>query len=160
MKWISTAVFVIAACVAYPAIAAGKVNLTASAEKEVQVTNAKGEKELKRVEAKKALPGDVVIYTVTYANTGKEVAENIFVTNPVPEHMVYVEGSATGKNALVTYSVDGGKTFAEPDKLKVRKADGMERLAATPDYTHIRWTFKKSVQPGATGSVSFRAKLK
>jgi len=168
MKWISAAVFAFAVCVVHPALAAEKmkvkvkekVSLKASAGKDVQVINAKGEKELKRVEARKALPGEVIFYTVTYTNTGKEAAENFVATYPVPEHMAYIDGSAAGANALVTYSADLGKTFAEPDKLMMRKLNGMERSADAPDYTHIRWTLTKAVQPGETGSVSFRAKLK
>jgi hypothetical protein len=57
--------------------------------------------------------------------------------------------------------VDSGKSFATPDKLTVSTKDksgkDVTRPAVAQDYTHIRWTLKGNVAPGATGSVRFRA---
>lgn len=153
-------VLLLASLLANPAFAAGSIELKMKAEKDVQVINDKGEKQTKRIEAVKALPGEEVIYTISYANNGKEAADKVIIANPVPEHMIYVDNTATNENALVTYSVDGGKTYAEPGKLKVRKADGAERQAVGADYTHVRWVLRKPIQPGATGNVSFHARLK
>ncbi len=140
----------------------GAVELKSIAEVEVTATNEKGEKEVKRVEASKAkvVPGDTVIFTNTYANTGKDPATGVVITNPVPEHMIYTEGSAEGKGAKIEFSVDNGKTFASAAKLKIKRADGKEKTATASDYTHIRWTLEKPVEKGAKGSVSFRAKVK
>ena len=160
MKWLVSTLFLFAAGFAGQAAAAGTVALKSAVEKEIQTTNAQGEKVLKRVEVKKALPGEVLIYTVSYANNSGKPAEKVAINNPVPEHMVYVADSALSANATVTYSLDRGKSFAEPEQLKVRKPDGSERPAAAADYSDIRWVLKKPVQPGETGSVSFRAQLK
>jgi hypothetical protein len=56
--------------------------------------------------------------------------------------------------------VDNGKTFATPDKLKIKTPDNKERPAIAADYTHIRWTLTGSIAPKGKGSVSFRAKVK
>ena len=147
-----------------PAAAVDKeaVNLTSVAEVEVTVRNDKGEEEVKRVEASKAhvTPGDTVIFTNAYANTGKEPATGVIVTNPVSEHMVYMDGTAEGKDARIEFSVDKGKSFGAPDQLKVKGQDGKEKPASAADYTHIRWTLSKPLAPGGKGNVSFRARVK
>lgn len=146
------------------AMAADKeaIELTSVAEIEVTVKNDKGEMEVKRVEAAKAnvVPGDVVIFTNYFTNKGEKPADKVVLTNPVPEHMLYVDGTAEGKDARIEFSVDKGKSYNMPNKLIIKKADGKERPATAADYTHIRWTLEKSVVPGGKGSVSFRAKVK
>jgi hypothetical protein len=42
----------------------GNIELKAVAEVQMEVINAKGEKELKRVPAARVVPGDFVIYTI------------------------------------------------------------------------------------------------
>jgi len=138
----------------------GRVELTLVAEQERQVITDKGEKELKRVPAAKVVPGDEVIYSIHYVNKGKEAADSVVIDNPVPEHMLYTQGSAAGADTAITFSVDKGKTYHPPSKLTVTGADGKERPATAADYTHIRWTLQKPLVPGGKGLVSFRARLK
>jgi len=139
----------------------GPIEIKTHAEVVITTTNAKGEKEVRLVDASQAkvAPGDEVVFTVTYANNGTKEAANVAVKNPVPEHMVYVDKSAEGAGTRIDFSVDHGKTFATPDKLKITAAGGKERPATAADYTVIRWTVEK-LPPGGKGSVSFRAKVK
>jgi uncharacterized repeat protein (TIGR01451 family) len=137
----------------------GNIELKAVAEVEMEVVNAKGEKELKRVPAASVVPGDFVIYTIYYANVGKEPADKVVIINPVPEHMRYEDGSASGEGTRITFSVDDGKTYELPEKLTVVDADGKMRPAKGSDYTHIRWTLQKSLAPEEKGIVNFRAQL-
>lgn len=140
----------------------GAVELKSVAEVEVTIKNDKGEKEVKRVEAAKAkvVPGDAVIFTTYYSNNGKEPASDIVINNPLPEHMLYIDGTAEGSGTKIEFSVDKGKSFGAPDKLKIKGGDGKERPAGPADYTHIRWTLSKPLPPEGKGSVSFRAKVK
>ncbi len=137
----------------------GKVELKMVAEKEIEVTGANGEKTVQLVPADKVIPGDEVVYTITYINNGDEPAENLVVKNPIPEHMKYVAGSATGESGVITYSVDNGKSFDVPEKLMVKDAKGNMVAAGPADYTNIRWTLSKPVAPKTSGLVSFRARL-
>ena len=147
---------------ALPAQQMSTIQLTSVAEVEVTEKNAQGEKEVKRKEAAlaKVVPGDLVIFTTRYVNTGKQPAGNVTVMNPVPEHMTYVDKSAEGKGARIDFSVDGGKTYGSPDKLTVKDGQGRARPALARDYTHIRWVLTAPLAPEGTGSVSFRAQLK
>ncbi len=138
----------------------GKVSLKAVAEVEKEGFNEEGKKVLKRFPANKVIPGDTVIYTIHYANDSKETADDVSITNPVPEHMMYSEGSASGKNTSVTFSIDGGKHFDAPENLKVKMDDGTERPARPEEYTTIRWTFNGSLSAGKKGVVAFAAILK
>jgi uncharacterized repeat protein (TIGR01451 family) len=140
----------------------GSIELSSVSEVEITTTNAKGEKEVKRVAAAaaKVIPGDVVIFTTQYANIDKKPMEHVVITNPVSEHVVYVENSAEGKGMKIEYSVDQGKSYAAPDKLMKTDAQGVSKRAAARDYTNIRWTLDKPLAPGGTGSVSFRAMVK
>jgi uncharacterized repeat protein (TIGR01451 family) len=139
----------------------GAVELVSVAEVEVVQKNAKGDQEVKRVEASKANvpPGETVIFTNYYTNKGQDSATGVVITNPVPEHMVYLDKSAEGAGSRIEFSIDGGRTYGPASKLVVQTG-GKERPAIASDYSHIRWTLLKPVPRGAKGSVSFRAKVK
>lgn len=140
----------------------GDIVVTSVAEVEVKEKTAQGAVETKRIEASKAkvAPGEVVIFTNRYVNKGKKAATGVVVTNPVPDHMVYLDKSAEGKGTKIDYSIDGGKSYAASEKLQVTGKDGKVRPALAGDYTHIRWTVTATLAPGAGGSVSFRARIK
>ncbi len=142
------------------AIGNENITLEAAAEIEIEITKDDGTKGVKRVPATKVIPGTEVIYTISYTNVGNQPADNIVITDPIPEHMLYVGGSARGTDTAITYSADGGKTFASANKLKVKNADGSVRLAQSADYTHIRWALNEALKPEHTGQVEFRARLK
>ena len=131
--------------------------------------NIKAEKELtvnkvtKRVAADKVNPGDVIFYTINYVNSGDEEATNAFLDDPIPKGAVYIPGSAFGKDADVTFSIDGGKTFKKPSLLtyEVKATNGkMEKKTASPEqYTHIRWTVNV-VPAHGKGQVGFQVQTK
>ncbi len=140
--------------------AAGDIKLTTVAEVEVTVANAQGKEEVKRVPAKKVIPGTVVVYTITASNTGKQDVEAVVVTDPIPENMVYVDGSVFGAGTNITFSVDGGKNYDVAEKLVVQDAKGQSRPAMAENYTHIRWLFNFALKPGESAPVWFKARLK
>ncbi|MEO1573406.1 MAG: hypothetical protein AAFU65_00415 [Pseudomonadota bacterium] len=143
---------------ALPTIASPIVVQTV-AEKEVRTVNADGDVKTTMQPAEAVVPGDEVVYTVTFANEGDEPATNIVVTDPVPEQMRYVENSAFGPGTEITFSVDGGKTFAARDDLAVSDARGNTRPARASDLTHIRWGFRQVLAPGERGYARFKAVL-
>lgn len=141
------------------AVAADAVEVKSVAEQEIEVVE-KGKKVVKRVPVDKAIPGSEILYTTTFRNLIDKPVGNIAITNPVPNDMVYKGGSARGANTAITYSVDGGKQYATPDKLTVKTPDGKVRPALASDYTHIRWTYRGDLGVGKSGEVSFRAAIK
>ncbi len=138
----------------------GQVVLESLIQKEIEVVNEDGEKEVQLVEAGNAIPGDELIFTVTYTNQGVEPAENVVLVNPVPEHTEYIGESAGGESTAITFSVDGGGSYDLPDNLKVTGEDGKPRTAMAREYTHLRWIRNGPLSPGESGKVVFRVRLK
>ncbi len=150
--------------VALPASAVEKkgIELKSTAEIDIIVKNDKGEQEIVRVAAAdtNVTPGDTVIFTTHYQYQGEKPATNVVINNPLPEHMLYLDGSAEGKGTRIEFSVDKGQTFGAADKLTVKDTEGKVQPASAADYTHIRWTIEGTLPDGAKGSVSFKAKVK
>ena len=126
-------------------------------KEEVTVTDA-GETQRSLVPADTIVPGDDVVYTITFTNVSDESAENIVITNPISENLTYVQGSAFGPGTVIEFSVDDGQSFAAPDDLMVG-SNGDERPAAAEDFTHVRWTMQNELQAGAQGMARFKARL-
>jgi uncharacterized repeat protein (TIGR01451 family) len=87
--------------------------------------------------------GDEVHYTIRVRNPGTEAVTDVQVIKRMPEGVQFIDGSAVGPACDVEYSTDGGQTFApEPPA---------ER------FTHLRWSLRRSLPPGATALLRFRA---
>ena len=139
---------------------AGKgMTLKVMVEQESVITNKQGRRETKRVAATKIVPGDEVIYTIHYLNSGDKPAESVFINMPVAEHTTYRDGSARGGATDISYSIDGGKRYGRPDELTIKLSDSRSRPATAADYTHIKWRFNAPVPAGAGGAVSYRTAL-
>ncbi len=138
---------------------AGSILLQNSVEVEELYTDDSGVQRVRRVPVSKVVPGDKVIYTITFTNVGEEPAQDVTITNPVPAHMHYVDRSAFGPGTDISFSVDGGNTYGSPQELFVTSSEGEQRSAAAEDYTHIRWVLRNEARPGSKGSTSFKAVL-
>ena len=119
-----------------------------------------GREVVKLAPANRVVPGDEVIYTLEIRNTGRAAAESPTVIYPVPNHLGYVAGSASGPGAEVSYSVDGGRTFDRPENLQLAGPDGQLRVANASDYTHIRWKLKNRLKSHSVAFARFRAVVK
>src|SRR5438105_6697065 len=141
-----------------PAYAKPRIVVAIHQAKEV-VENTSAGRKTRMVPTKSASPGDALEYELLYSNQGNESAINAVIEDPIPRGTTFIANSATGDNTEITFSNDGGKTFAQAVKLtyEIRLPNGsVERRVATPaEYTHIRWTLKQ-VPAGGRGKVSFR----
>lgn len=154
---------VAAALLASPlaALAQPKVAISIKAQKEVTVT-VKGKQVKKKIAAKGFLPGEEIIYTLSYTNSGTEPATDVLITDPIPAGTSYIPGSASEADKA-TYSINNGKSYSKPTlltyEIKTTAGKTEKRVATPEEYTDIRWTIP-SVPPGGKGSVSFRVKVK
>ncbi|MBF5041542.1 MULTISPECIES: DUF11 domain-containing protein [Myxococcaceae] len=148
--------------VATAAFAGPHIELDIKPFKQVVQTKG-GVKTTTRVSADSAAPGETIDYEVHYKNAGDAPAVNAVVDDPVPAGTSYVAGSAAGPGSDITFSIDGGKTFAPAAQLfrTARGASGKtERQPASPaEYTHVRWTLKR-VEAGAAGTLTFQVRVK
>lgn len=104
------------------------------------------------VTPQKVVPGDKLVFSTAYRNTGASAVDHFVVTNPLPKGVSYAaEGSEASE-----VSVDGGKTWGQLAALKVADGKGGQRAAQATDVTHVRWTVAV-IAPGGAGAVSYRA---
>ncbi len=135
---------------------AQQLDVRTIAQKEEVVTGSDGETETRLVEPETVVPGDKVVYTITFTNVGAETATDVVITNPIDPNLTYIRSSAFGAGMTIEFSADDGQTWGGAGELTVTDADG-ERTAEPGDYTHLRWTLDGSLEPGATGVARFSA---
>lgn len=156
-----TCIFFLLAGVSYSQQDA-RLELKTKVEKEVKVKK-QGKWVVEKVPVDNTGPRDILIYTISYQNKGKEAAIDAQIVNPIPREVVYVLGSAGGADTEVTCSIDGGQSFHKPPVLtEVKNPDGKTEKKPAPAelYTHVKWLIKKPVLPGQTGWVSFKVTVK
>ena len=137
----------------------GHLNVTTVVQKEEVTVNDAGKAETQLVAAEIVVPGDRVVYTITFQNISEDAAENVVITNPIADSLTYVDGSAFGPGTEIQFSIDGGQSFAARDALTVDE-NGDVRPAEAKDFTHIRWVMKQDLAVGAQGMARFAAVLK
>jgi uncharacterized repeat protein (TIGR01451 family) len=142
-----------------------KVKLNLGAEKKVVTTDAKGQKLVSWQPLEGSVtvqPGDILRYTVASQNAGDKPAKNLVVTQPVPQQTSYVLESARANGAVLTFSIDSGKTFVERPMVTVKLADGQEELRPAPAsaYTHARWDYHNSLAPMSTVKATYEVAVK
>jgi hypothetical protein len=137
----------------------GKISVKAIAEVAVKI-NQSGRQTEHLQPADRVVPGDEVIYTLEVRSTTAKDQPPPTFEYPVPEHMRYVADSAVGAGGVVSYSIDGGHTFARPEELLVTDNDGKKRPATPEDYTHIRWQLKHVLKGNSVAFARFRAIVK
>jgi uncharacterized repeat protein (TIGR01451 family) len=147
---------------AKPAAKAG-VTLSSTAMIERVSLDAKGVSKtvLKTPSQAVVVPGDKVVFTISYANMGSEPANGFRATNPMP---AAVQFSSVNED-WAEVSVDGGQLWGKLDALTVpvaatATAPASTRGATAEDVTHVRWVFATPIAPGAKGSVSYRGVVK
>lgn len=148
----------VAACAfaSFSALAAEKIVFKSEAFQEIKVSE-QGKETSKLVPAAKIIPGEEVLYMLSFSNEGDAPAKNLVINNPIPANTWYRQGSAFGAGTQVSVSVNGGKKYGQLAELNVPLANGEERPATFKDVTHVRWTVNYELQPGKTGTASYRA---
>lgn len=109
-------------------------------------------------------PGDVLRYSVNGANNSDRPVKNLVVTQPIPQRTIYVLNSTTVSNegAIVTYSIDRGKTFVAKPIVRLKLANGKVETQPAPAnmYTHVRWKFEQPISPKTSVNVAYQVKVK
>jgi len=161
-KLLATLLLLIMATGAYAAEQKPKIELKNSAAKEI-VRIKDGRQIVELLPVVKTARGDILVYTVSYRNSGQSEARNVTVVDPIPEGATYMPGSAAGQNSKILFSINGGATYIEPPVLyKSLDASGKEITGpASPEmYTHVKWIVQVPLKPGETGKASFKVKVK
>ena len=76
------------------------IELTVQSFQEVSVVGKDGKTVKQTVPVAKIVPGDEVIYVISWKNNGKESAKDVVVNNPVPTQVGFVAGSSAAPGAV------------------------------------------------------------
>ncbi|KTT73873.1 DUF11 domain-containing protein [Sphingomonas endophytica] len=136
---------------ATPALA-GPLQVTSRVLAQVPQRAADGTMTVAMRPAARAVPGDRVVFELTFRNTGTQPLAGVVFDNPVPAGVAY-RAPAPG-SAAPEVSVDG-RRFATIDALRVG-----DRPARADDVTHVRWRLARPLAAGAQGRLAFLAVLK
>lgn len=108
------------------------------------------------VDAANAKPGDVIEYTATYRNPGKEAIRGLQATIPIPSQTEFIPGTARPAQALA--SLDGRAFAGMPLKRTVvRAGQQVEEQVPYGEYRALRWLAGEL--PGGK-TVSFTARVR
>ncbi len=105
--------------------------------------------------------GDVVEYRLVFTNITGRPINNIEFTDPLPEGMHYLQGTAGAdrEDVDVEFSLDGGTSYSELPMVEVVVEGRTELRPASPeDYTNIRWTVHGLVKPDAAVTAAFQVR--
>jgi len=140
-------------------MAQANVSINSASFQEVTKITVSGEKVKEWAKASKVVPGTVIRYVNSLENSGAKMATKLVVNNPIPQNMEYVVNSASCQSACsLSYSVDGGKSFKQPEELFLGM--GQERhMAKASEYTNIRWVVN-SLDATSQSAVEYKARLK
>ena len=136
----------------------GHLSVQTVVQKEQVTINDDGEQQVTLVPVETVVPGESVVYTISFTNISDDAAENVVITNPIADSLTYVDGSAFGPGTRIQFSVDNGQTFADRETLTVTD-EGVVRAASAEDFTHIRWVMQQELAAGAQGVARFSAVL-
>ena len=107
-------------------------------------------------------PGDVVGYRLVFTNITGRPVNNIQFTDPIPEGMHYLQGTAGAdrESVDVEFSLDNGTTYSARPMVEVVVDGRTELRPASPEvYTDIRWTVHGEVAPDARVTASFQVRF-
>lgn len=146
------AVAALAAALPAPVAAAGPLQVVTAVQIEERYPAADGSVGTRMIPATRAVPGDRLVVTVGYRNTGAAPIAALTVVNPVPAGMAY-RGPAPGSPAPEVSS--DGRRFAPLAQLDVGG-----RPAVAADVVQVRWRVAGPVAPGGGGRFAFQAVVK
>ena len=136
----------------------GHLSVKTVVQKEEVTVNDAGETETRLVDVGTVVPGERVVYTITFQNIGDVPADNVVIMNPIADNLTFVDGTAFGPGTVISFSIDGGGSYADRADLTVTE-DGVARVAAAKDLTDIRWVMQDELAAGAQGVARFTAVL-
>ncbi len=106
--------------------------------------------------------GDVLRYKLTFTNIAGRPVREVALQNPVATGLEFVPGSAKAsrQDARAEYSADHGASWSvRPMETVTIDGKRVERPVTPERYTGVRWIVGGWVNPGATVTAEFEARL-
>jgi uncharacterized repeat protein (TIGR01451 family) len=132
-----------------------KIALTASVHR--------GQADLPIEKAEAIGSGEVVSWNIVSSNVGNGQAHDYVTVGQIPKGTSFVEGSAKAEGrVLVTYSIDGGKTFTATPMVAEKQPDGSTKQVIAPVsiYTQVRYEWADPLAAGGKLSAFYQVRVK
>ncbi|HEX5709375.1 MAG TPA: hypothetical protein VFX96_18885 [Pyrinomonadaceae bacterium] len=116
---------------------------------------------LDKVESVK--PGEVLRWNLTSVNEGAGAARDYKAVGEIPQGTTFIAGTAAAEQgSVVTYSIDGGKTYSTQPIIEERQADGTTKRVPAPVsmYTQVRYEWKDALASGGRVGASYKVRVK
>lgn len=98
----------------------------------------------KVVDQSQAAPGDTILYSIHYLNSGDDFSSFVMIHETIPENTTYVTNSAEGNLMTIQFSHDGGFNYDS---------------SQTPPITNIQFQRGTSLPAGSGETVTFKVRL-
>jgi hypothetical protein len=108
-------------------------------------------------------PGEILDWQIVSANEGSAEARDYKAVGHIPTGTALVAGTAAADGgSTVTFSIDGGKTFATQPIIEERQADGSVKRVPAPVsmYTEVRYEWSDALAAGGKLSASYKVRVK
>ncbi len=108
-------------------------------------------------------PGEILDWQIVSANEGGAAARDYKAVGHIPQGTTFVAGSAQGEaGSVVTYSIDGGKTYAAQPIVEEKQPDGTVKRVPAPVsmYTEVRYEWSDALAAGGKLTASYKVRVK
>jgi uncharacterized repeat protein (TIGR01451 family) len=113
----------------------------------------------KMVSVKTVKKGATLVYLNEVINQSSRITNRVVIDNPIPYGTTYIRGTSRCEGVCeMLYSIDGGTTFKQSEKLYVVYGT-KRRVPMDSEYTHIKFIFSK-LAPYEKVRMSFKARAK
>ena len=108
-------------------------------------------------------PGEILDWRITSANEGDAAARQYKTVGQIPQGTSFVAGSASAEyDAVVTYSIDNGKSFSAQPTVEEKQADGSVKQVPAPasSYTQVRYEWNDPLAAGKSLAASYKVRVR
>ncbi|HYX40311.1 MAG TPA: hypothetical protein VE821_01375 [Pyrinomonadaceae bacterium] len=108
-------------------------------------------------------PGEVLDWTLTSVNEGTGAAREFKATGQIPKGTMLIVGSTTADgSAVVTYSIDNGKSYSTQPTIEEKQADGTLKRVSAPVsmYTQVRYEWSDALAAGGKLSAAYKVRVR
>ena len=108
-------------------------------------------------------PGEILDWQIVSSNEGTGAARDYKTVGRIPAGTTFVAGSAAGAaGSVVTYSIDGGKTFSSQPIVEEKQPDGTVKRVPAPVsmYTEVRYEWSDALAAGGKLTASYKVRVK
>jgi uncharacterized repeat protein (TIGR01451 family) len=108
-------------------------------------------------------PGEILDWRIVSENEGDAAAHDYKAVGHIPAGATFVAGSAVAEGgSVVTYSIDGGKTYSAQPLVEEKQPDGTVKRVPAPVsmYTEVRYEWADALAAGGKLSASYQVRVK